>query len=195
MRYTKIVLLSIAMVACAPLNAQFLQNLELSGGWAHVTGNNGLDGFNAGAALWFSKRVSIAFDFDHVHDTSALSAFAQSGGLVTTKNYIDNYLVGPRVFFNSKSVKVLKTLQPFAEFQIGASHLKSELLQVGAPNQSASDNAGSWLLAGGGDFVLSQHWTGRLNAGLLRTHFVDAGQSRLRIIFGVAYAFGSRKIQ
>lgn len=191
-----IVLLSIVVsVLPCTSSAQVFHNLEFSGGWAHATGNGGLDGFNVGTALWLSKRVSVAFDYDHTHDISSLTAFELTNGLITTKNNMDNFLIGPRVFLNPRNVKILRTLQPFAEFQIGASHLHSEFSQVGAASQSASDNAGTWLLGGGGDFVLSEHWVGRLNLDLLRTHFVDAGQSRLRFVFGVAYAFGSRKVK
>jgi hypothetical protein len=196
MKYATIVLLSLAMLAPTHLHAQFFHNLELSGGWAHVSGNNGLDGFNVGAALWFTRRVSVAFDFDHVADTSQLSAFAlTSAGLITTNNKMQDYLIGPRVFFHSKEVKVLHTLHPFAEVQFGASHLSNTLRQVGGISASATDNAGSWLLGGGGDVLLSPHWAGRINLGLLRTHFADSGQSRLRLSMGVAYTFGSRKVQ
>ena len=195
MKFSRIALLLIAVAISAPLNAQIFHNLELSGGWTHSTGNNGLDGFNVGAGVWFTRRVSVVFDFDNVHDTSALTQFALTGGLITTRNNLQNYLIGPRVFFGSKSVKILHTLQPFGEFQIGGSHLHSEVSQVGAPTQRVSDNAGTWLLGGGGDVVLSRHWAGRINLDLLRTHFVDAGQSRLRIVFGVAYTMGNRKVE
>jgi hypothetical protein len=195
MKFT-IALLSIAVALSCPLNAQIFHNLEFSGGWIHNTGNNGLDGFDVGAALWFSKRISIAFDYDHVHDQSSLGAFAlTSGGLISTKSNMENFLIGPRVFFHSTKIKILHTIQPFGEFQVGGSHLHSEVSQVGAATQTASDNAGTWLLGGGGDVVLSKHWAGRVNLGLLRTHFVNEGQSRLRFGFGVAYSFSSRKIE
>lgn len=190
-----ILLLSIAFALPSASNAQIVHNLEFTGGWTHVTGNNGLDGYNVGTSLWLSKRVAIAFDFDRVHDTSSLTTFALTNGLITTKSSMENYLIGPRVFFNPRGVKILHTLQPFAEFQVGGSHLHSEVSQVGAGSQVASDNAGTWLLGGGGDVVLSKHWVGRANFDLLRTHFVNAGQSSLRIAFGVAYSFGSRKVE
>jgi hypothetical protein len=195
MKLSRIALLFIAVAISAPLNAQIFHNLEFSGGWTHSTGNNGLDGFNVGTGVWFTRRVEVAFNFDHIHDTTALAEFALTGGLITTKNSLQNYLIGPRVFFGSKSVKILHTLQPFGEFQIGGSHLHSEVSQVGASTQRVSDNAGTWLLGGGGDVVFSRHWAGRINLDLLRTHFVDAGQSRLRIVFGVAYTMGNRKIE
>ena len=191
-----IVLLLTIPISCH-LNAQIVKNVELSGGWAHVTQNNGLDGFNVGASGWFTNRVSVAFDFDNVHDTTSLTQFAlqTTGGLITVKSTMQDYLIGPRVFFSKKDVKVLRSLVPFAEFQIGGSHLSSTVSQVGGLSQSASDNAGTWLLGGGGDFLLGSHWAGRLNLGLLRTHLSNQAQSRLRLMFGVAYSFGSRKVR
>jgi hypothetical protein len=190
-----ITLLFIALVFPSASNAQFIHNFEASGGWAHVTGNNGLDGYNLGAGVWLAKRVSLVFNFDDTHDISSLTAFTLTNGLITTKSSMEDYMIGPRVFLNPRGVKILHTLQPFVEVEIGGAHLHSELSQVGAATQTASDNAGAWLLGGGGDFVLSKHWVGLLNLDLFRTHFVDAGQSRLRIMFGVAYSFGSRKIE
>jgi hypothetical protein len=139
----------------------------------------------------------VAFDFDKVSDTTSLTAFAlqSSTGLITVRTSMQDYLIGPRVFFGKKDIKVLRSLLPFAEFQVGASHQNTHVSQVGGPSQSASDNAGSWLLGGGGDFLLSDHWAGRINLGLLRTHLVNQGQSRLRFGLGVAYTFKGRKVK
>lgn len=195
MKSIRSILLSLVVAASCHLNAQLIHNLELSGGWAHASGNNGLDGYNAGAALWFTNRVSVGFDYDNVRDTNALTAFAlTSGGLITVKSRVQDWLIGPRFFFSSKEVKVLHTLHPFAEFKVGGSHLSSSVAQVGAATLSTSDNAGAWLLGGGGDILFTPHWAGRVDFGLLRTHFADSGQSRLRMVMGVAYTFGSRKV-
>ena len=197
MNRIRVIVLSLMIPISLHLNAQLVKNVELSGGWAHVTGNNGLDGFNLGASAWFTNRVSVAFDFDRVHDTTSLSQFAlqTQGGLITIKSNMQDYLIGPRVFFEKKNVKVLKTLLPFAEFQIGASHLNTTVSQVGALSQSASNTGGTWLLGGGGDFLLGGHWAGRANLGLMRTHLADQAQSRFRMELGVAYSFGSRKVR
>ena len=48
------------------------------------------------------------------------------------------------------------------------------------------------MLGGGAGYVLSPHWAARANFDLLRTHFADSGQSRLRFVLGVAYTFGQR---
>jgi hypothetical protein len=190
------ILLSLTVAISCQLNAQILKNLEFTGGWAHVSGNNGLDGFNGGASVWFTKRVSVGFDYDHTSDTNALSNFGLTNiGLITVKSRMQDWMVGPRFFFHSTEVKVLHTLHPFAEVEFGASHLNTTVTQVGLGSQEASDNSGTWLLGGGGDVLFSPHWAGRINLGLQRTHFAESAQSRLRLIMGVAYTFGSRKVK
>jgi len=84
-------------------------------------------------------------------------------------------------------------LWPFGEVQIGFSHLSSSLVNPSTSiSQSGSDNAFSWMLGGGADYRLSSHWVGRFKVDLLRTHFSDTGQTRVRLGFGIAYTFGER---
>ena len=40
------------------------QSLVLGGVWAHVSGYSGTNGFNVGADWWFTKRVTLAADYD-----------------------------------------------------------------------------------------------------------------------------------
>jgi outer membrane protein OmpA-like peptidoglycan-associated protein len=173
------------------------QGVELNGGYAHISGDGGLDGFNVGGALWLKQRVAVAVDYDSVWDTSHLGAFELTqAGLIVTKNHLQNFLVGPRISFPGvlKSKKTrFPLLWPFAEVQIGSSHLSSSLQEPsGNINQSASDNAFSWMVGGGGDYRLSPHWVALFNLDFLRTHFADSGQSRVRLGIGVAYTFGAR---
>ena len=67
------------------------QNFEVNGGYTHISGDNGLDGFNAGAAIWFTRRVSIAGDYDSAWDTSHLGLFelTQTGVLIS-KTHLQN---------------------------------------------------------------------------------------------------------
>jgi hypothetical protein len=168
------------------------QGLEVSGGWAHVTQDFGTDGFNVGAAWWFTKRVAIAGDYDSSWDTSSLSNFAFTQiGAITVKSHLQSVLVGPRILFSTKWTDKYK-LNPFGEAQFGVSHLNQKVTQVNVPSVSASDNAFSWMLGGGADYLFSPHWSGRANLDLLRTHLANQGQSRLRLVLGVAYTFGSR---
>ena len=72
------------------------QGLEVGGGWSHVTGDFGTDGFNVGAAWWFTKRVTMAADYDSTWDTSSLTNFAFTQvGAITVKNHLQSVVVGP----------------------------------------------------------------------------------------------------
>lgn len=187
-------LLPALLVLCLSASAQ---NLELNGAYAHITGDQGLDGFNVGAAVWFTKRVSIAADYDSAWDNSKIGVFELTQtGLVVTKSHLQDVLFGPRIFFpgviKSKD-KRKKLLLPFAEAQFGVSHLNSRLEdQTRNVSQEASDNAFSWMFGGGLDYHFSSHWDGRVKVDFLRTHFAETGQSRLRFGLGVAYTFKER---
>jgi hypothetical protein len=178
------------------------QNLEFSGAWVHISGDNGLDGFDVGTAYSPTQRVSLAFDFDSAWDTSNLGAFAlTSVGLVSIHSHLEDFLIGPRIHFPihvHKSgpncvpgEKYIARLSPFAEAQFGASHLSESLSQASTNlSESASDNAFTWMLGGGADYRLASHWLGRVKVDYLRTHFVDSGQGRFRFSLGVAYTIG-----
>lgn len=170
------------------------QNIELSGGWAHLTGNNGVDGFDVGAAAMFTSRIGIALNYDDTWDTSTIGAFELSSlGLTTASSHLQNFLVGPRVFFAQKKIKKKYVLSPFGEAQFGGSHLNQKLQQQGTGlQQSASDSGFTWMLGGGADYVVAPHWALRGNLDFVRTHFVNSGQSHLRFVLGVAYTIRRR---
>jgi opacity protein-like surface antigen len=168
------------------------QGLELGGGWAHDTGNFGTDGFDAHAAWWFTKRVTLAGDYDSTWDTSTLSTFAfTQSGPVAVKSHLQNVLFGPRVFFSTQWTDKHK-LNPFGEAEFGVSHLSQTVTQINMPTVSESDSGFSWMLGGGADYLLSSHWSARINLDFLRTHFGNQGQSHLRMVIGLSYTFGSR---
>jgi hypothetical protein len=169
------------------------QTLEVGGGWAHVTSNFGVDGFNAGADYWFTPRVSGVFSYDDTWNTSNIGNFELTSiGQIAIKSHLENYLFGPRVAFAKKNIKKYQFI-PFAEVQIGGTYLRSEVQEPSTGiKRTASDNGFSWMLGGGPDYVLSSHWAARANLDFLRTHLANAGQSQLRLVIGVAYSFQSR---
>jgi len=195
--YVKTVLLSLVLIFSATAVAQITDtfnksNLELSGGWAHSTGDLGVSGLNAGAALWFNRRVTIAFDYDYLQNTSTLGNFGlTTAGLITIRTRLQNFLIGPRIFFGRKEIKKYK-IDPFAELQVGGSHLSQSLSQVNVGSQSAAGTDYDWLLGGGAQYQFSPHWAARGNLDFFRTHFANQGQSRLRFVLGVAYTFRAR---
>jgi outer membrane protein OmpA-like peptidoglycan-associated protein len=181
-------LVALSLPACA-------QNLEFNGGYAHISGDGGLDGFNVGAAWWLARRVSLAFDYDSAWDTSHLGVFELTQtGVIVTKSHLQDFLVGPRVFFPrgfKTKQKYVARLFPLGEAQFGVSHLSSRLQDPTAKvSQSASDNAFTWMLGGGADYRFDPHWAGRFKVDFLRTHFADTGQSRVRFTMGIMYSFG-----
>jgi hypothetical protein len=166
------------------------QGPELSLGYAHSTGNFGVDGFNAGAAYWFNHSVTVAIDYDSLYDTSRIDAFGFTPtGLISSHSHLQTLMLGPRIFFSDQQVK-RRTITPFAEFQVGYTRLHSDLRQATFPNLHISDNAFAWLLGGGADYRFDPHWSARVKLGLLRTHLADAGQTRLKFALGVSYTFG-----
>jgi opacity protein-like surface antigen len=173
--------------------AQNLHNLEVGGGWAYVSSNFGVNGFNVGADYWFSPRVSGVFSYDDAWDTSSIGNFVLTPvGQIAIKSHLQNYLFGPRIAFAKKKIKNYEFI-PFGEFQIGGTSLHSEVQQTSTGiRQTASDNAFSWMLGGGADYVFSDHWTARANLDFLRTHLANTGQSQLRLVIGVAYSIKSR---
>ena len=185
------------LVLLAFLLPSSAQKLEVGGGYAHISGDGGVDGLNLGAAAWVTHRVSLAFDYDSTWDNSHLGAFELTQtGVVISKSHLQNFLVGPRISFPGV-LKFKEThiprLWPFAEAQVGSSHLTSSLeAPTTSVSQSGSDNAFSWMLGGGADYRLSPHWVTRFKFDFLRTHFSDTGQGRVRLAVGVAYTFGER---
>lgn len=176
---------------------QYHLNGELNGGYAHISGDDGLDGYNVGAAVFLTHKFSIAFDWDSGWDNSHLGVFElTSTGLIVSKSELQDLLIGPRVFFpgllKSKDKHIARLL-PFAEAQFGISNLDSKLQ---APTfglfEHAADKEFSWMLGGGVDYRFAPHWAARGKLDLLRTHFADTGQSRVRIGLGIVYTFRER---
>lgn len=168
------------------------QGLEVSGGWAHVTGDFGTDGFDVGGAWWFTKHITIAGNYDSSWDATSLGNFAFTDvGAISVHSHLQSALFGPRIFFSTGWTDKHR-LNPFGEAEFGVSHLTQTVKQAGLPSLSASDTEFSWLAGGGVDYKLTSHFSARGNLDFLRTHFAASGQSRLRLVLGIAYTFGSR---
>ena len=188
------------LLVVSPRNAS-AQGLELSGGWAHSTGDFGLDGFNLGAAWRFAPNIAVAAQYEGLYDTSQVGTFEfTSVGAIASKSHLQNFLIGPRYYFGQQEIgkkkqgngsKHVYNISPFGEAAFGISHLKSTIQEGPQPAFTNSDSAFTWMLGGGADYQLSPHWMARGSLDLLRTHLNQSGQSRLRFVLGVAYTFGS----
>ena len=165
------------------------QGLQVGGGYTHISGNNGTDGFDVRGAWFFTKRVSIAADYDSSWDSSTLGTFTFTDvGAIAVHSHLQNVLFGPRIFFSTKWTDKYR-LTPFGEAEFGVSHLSQDVTQQNQGTVSASDTAFSWMLGGGVDYRLFSHFSARANLDLLRTHFASQGQSHLRLVLGVDYTF------
>lgn len=172
------------------------QDLELHAGYVHVTQNLGTNGVNGGAAWWFTKRVTIAGDYDSAWNNSTIGTFAVTPvGTIVAKTRLQNALFGPRIFFPFKQIEKYR-FHPFGEAQFGFSHIGTTVRQVIVPaSVSSSDTSFSWMLGGGVEYRFHPNWSGRVNLDFLRTHFADQAQSRFRLVLGVTYTFGGREFK
>lgn len=169
------------------------QGLEVGSGWIHSTGDGGTNGFNFAAAWWFTNRVTVVADYDTAWHTSTLTTFTFSQiGATASKAHMQNLLFGPRIFFSTSWTNKHK-LNPFGEAEFGLTHLSETITQVNAPTISGSGTGFSWMLGGGAEYLLTPHWSARLNLDFLRSHLANQGQSHLRFVLGVRYTFGSRE--
>lgn len=181
------------------------QDLEVSGGWEHATSDFGVDGFNLGAAWFFQSRLALAAQYDSMWDTTRVGTFEfTSVGAIVAQSHLQDFLVGPRYYFPVHTINGKDTgtgrnrnhkvysLYPFAEVQFGVSHLHQSIQEGPTPPVTNSDSAFSWMLGGGVEYPLSDHFSARGNLDLLRTHLNASAQSRLRLGIGIVYTFGER---
>lgn len=167
------------------------QKLEVNGDFEHVSGDFGLNGFSVGTGWFFSPQVELSANYDDTWNDSTIGTFEFSSiGPIGIRSHIQNFLTGPRYYFERQEVgnKKKYVLRPFAELQLGVTHISQSVDQL-ATTVSASDQSFSWMLGGGVDYTLASHWDARFNLGLLRTHLDDSAQSRLRLGLGISYTF------
>jgi hypothetical protein len=189
------VLLSLLLVLLFQVEAR--AQLEASGGYTHLSGNFGLDGLHAGLGLHTNRFITLVGEADFVWDTSQIGVFDLSPAIapIRIKSNEQNYLGGARVrMIGWKPMKVLekRKLLPFAQFLMGVSRLNQKVTGVAGATASdldATDQAFTWVLGGGVDYTLNRKWLARGSVDLVRTHFVDSGQSRVRVHAGLSYVF------
>jgi hypothetical protein len=185
------VVLATGVIACSSTTRA--QAIEVNGGYEHVSGDFGTNGFTVGTGVFLAPNIAIAANYDDTWNDSTVGVFQFSSiGPIGIRSHVQDFLVGPRFYFATRKIDHDKyTIRPFAEAQFGATHLYQAIDQLDVTN-SGSDTSFAWTLGGGVDYALNSHWNARFNLDLLRTHFADAGQSRLRLGLQVAYNFGAR---
>jgi hypothetical protein len=177
------------------LPAVALGQLEVGGGYTHLSGNGGLDGFNGSVGWEYGRRVILVGDGDFVFDTSRVGVFDLSPdtGSIVVKSNLQKYMGGARVrLIGWKPLKSLeqKKLLPFGEFLIGMSRLSQKIEDTnGTISVDEADRAFTWELGGGADYTLNNQWLARGRLDLVRTHFVESGQSRFQFSLGIVRVF------
>lgn len=178
-----------------PVLAQ--EDIEFNGGYQHASGDGGLDGFTVGVGWNPIPRFQLYMNYDGLFDHSSLGTFAlTSVGLTTINSHMQGFLTGPRYFlpglWKGHGRVQGHRLIPFADLGFGEIHLKSTLTQANIGVVENSDTAFAWAISGGADYRIYPHFTIRGNVGLLRTHFNESGQSRIRLGATVVWSIRSR---
>jgi hypothetical protein len=186
------------LVLCAfSLSAFGQHDIEFSGGYQHASGDQGLDGFTVGIGWNPIPQFQMYLDYDGLYDHSTLGAFALTNtGLTIVNSHMQEILTGPRFFLpgvwkGHGRVKGHRFI-PFLDAGFGEARLHSELTQQNLGTVQAADTAFAWALGGGADFRIYPHFTVRGDLGLLRTHFAESGQSRVRLGLTVVWSMRSR---
>lgn len=172
-------------------------DVEFNGGYQHASGDGGLDGFTVGVGWNPIPRFQLHMDFDGLYDHSTIGAFALTSiGLTTVNSDMFELLVGPRFFLPGliKGHGRVKghRLIPWIDAGFGESRLHTEFVSPTLGNARSSDTAFVWELGGGVDYRVYPHFTIRGDVGLLRTHFANSGQSRIRLGATLVWSFRSR---
>ena len=184
--------LFLSVVISAPTLAQTEPGrLDTGISYTHQSGNNGLNGFSPTVGFHFNRYVTLMWQGDFLWNTSRIGVFdlSQVTGAISTKSNFQSYLGGGRVRFRSHRIEE-KELLPFLELQLGESRLHQSLTSAqGNINTADSDTAFTYVLGGGVDYPITPHWLARGNLDLVRTHFVNSGQSHARFNIGIVRLF------
>jgi opacity protein-like surface antigen len=168
-------LLLAMLVLSLPVLAQ--ENIEFYGGYRHISGDQGLDGYTLGGGWNPISTFQLYLTYDGTYDNSTIGAFALTNvGLTLVNSHMQEVLTGPRYFL------------PGIEAGFGEARLHTDLRQVNFAAVQAADTAFAWQLGGGADFRLYRHFTVRSDLGFLRTHFANSGQGRVRLGFTVVWS-------
>lgn len=164
-------------------------DVELYGGYQHASGDQGLDGFNGGIGWNPIPEFQLFLNYDGLYDHSTLGAFElTSVGSTFVNSHMVGILTGPRYYLRSAKLKG-HTLHPFIDAGFGEYRLRTELRSDITGEVASADTAFAWALGGGVDYKIYRHWSVRADLGLLRTHFAESGQSRIRVGLNVVYGF------
>jgi len=196
----KNVIYALLVLIAFSLPALGQEDLEFSGGYQHISGDQGLDGYRLGVGWNPIPKFQMALNYDGTYDNSTIGAFAlTSVGLTLVNSHLQQLIVGPRYFlpgvFKGHGHVQGHLLIPYVDAQFGEARLHTDLTQVNIGRVQAADTAFVWTIGGGADFRIYPHFAIRTNLGFLRTHFANSGQGRYLVGIGVVWSVRSRATQ
>lgn len=177
-----------ALVLILPLTglAQKAPKAEIFGGYSYLHADDddgGLDlhGWNASAAINFTKYAGIVADFSGHYDTATLAP----GVRADLSAYL--FLVGPRFTYREH-----KVLQPFGHVLLGAA--RSHTSTFGTLGRVKFDDSAFAMAIGGGlDAKVHDRLAVRLfQADYVLTRFNDDSQHNFRLSTGLVLRLGSQ---
>jgi Outer membrane protein beta-barrel domain len=195
----KVIYLLLAMLVLSlPMAAQ--ANIEFYGGYRHISGDQGLDGYNLGGGWNPIPAFQLYLTYDGTYDNSTIGSFALTQvGATLVNSHMQEILTGPRYFlpgaFKGHGHVEGHLLIPYVEAGFGEARLHTDLREVNVAAVQAADTAFAWQIGGGADFRLYRHWTVRSDFGFLRTHFANSGQGRVRLGIGLVWSARPRAIE
>jgi Outer membrane protein beta-barrel domain len=176
------------------------EDLEFSGGYRHISGDQGLDGYTLGVGWNPIPKFQLYLSYDGTYDNSTIGVFAlTSVGLTTINSHMQEILTGPRYFlpgaFKGHGHVQGHLLIPYVDAGFGEARLHTDVRQVNIAAVQAADTAFAWTIGGGADFRIYPHFAIRGDLGFLRTHFANGGQGRVRLGVSVVWSVRSRTTQ
>jgi hypothetical protein len=188
----KKILFSLLASLLLSLPALAQANIEFYGGYRHISGDQGLDGFNIGGGLYPVPRFELYLTYDGTYDNSTIGTFALTNvGATLVNSHMQEILTGPRYFLPS----ALKGHGHLEGHLFGEARLHTDVRQVNIAAVQAADTAFAWQMGGGADFRMYRHFTLRGDLGFLRTHFANGGQGRVRLGLTVVWSARPRATQ
>jgi hypothetical protein len=195
--YVLLVVFAFSLPALAQLSAFAQENIEFSGGYRHISGDQGLDGYTLGIGWNPIPDFQLYLSYDGTYDNSTIGTFAlTSVGSTFVNSHLQEFLTGPRFFLPGvwKGHGRIQghRLIPYLDAGFGEARLHTDIRQANLGAVQAADTAFVWELGGGADFRIYPHFTIRPDLSFLRTHFANSGQGRVRLGLSVVWSLRAR---
>ena len=195
--YVLLVVFAFSLPALAQLSAFAQENIEFSGGYRHISGDQGLDGYTLGIGWNPIPDFQLYLSYDGTYDNSTIGTFAlTSVGSTFVNSHLQEFLTGPRFFlpgvWKGHGRIQGRRLIPYLDAGFGEARLHTDVKQASLGAVQAADTAFVWELGGGADFRIYPHFTIRPDLSFLRTHFANSGQGRVRLGLSVVWSLRAR---